>query len=143
MQKYTRILYFLSLALSLTSLYVLEKGGKEIYPFFSWKLFTNPSGSENFEEQYRIYTVKGKDTVRIPCQRTAIYDENNVALIIGFYGRKIDKNEDREANIRKLNTFMKSYKPIDRPLILFKESYKPWDLGKPAFTIQKTFVSTL
>ena len=143
MQKYTKSLFFISLFLSLVSLYIMEQGGKEIYPFFSWKLFTSPSGSEKSEEQYRLYRVTGNDTVRVLYQATDIYDENNLALVTGFYGKKIDKNEDRENSIRKMKIFMKSYRPEYNNLILYKESFNPWDLGKTSFKIEKTLITKL
>jgi hypothetical protein len=121
----------------------MERGGKEIYPFFSWKLFTSPSGSEKFEEQYRLYNVHGNDTVRVIYKATDIYDENNLALVTGFYGKKIDKNEDRENSIRKIKIFMKSYKSEYNNLILYKENFNPWDLGKPSFKIKKTLITKL
>jgi hypothetical protein len=122
---------------------VIDKGGKEIYPFFSWKLFTSPSGSDKFEEQYRLYRVTGNDTVRVLYQATDIYDENNLALVTGFYGKKIDKKEDTENSIRKMKIFMKSYRPEYKNLILYKESFNPRDLGKTSFKIKKTLITKL
>ncbi|GAA4159039.1 hypothetical protein GCM10022217_21130 [Chryseobacterium ginsenosidimutans] len=124
-------------------MYVIDKGGKEIYPFFSWKLFTSPSGSDKFEEQYRLYRIAGNDTVRVLYQATDIYDENNLALVTGFYGKKIDKNEDRENSVRKMKIFMKSYRPEYKNLILYKESFNPRDLGKASFKIKKTLITKL
>ncbi|SEW48305.1 hypothetical protein SAMN05421841_3785 [Chryseobacterium wanjuense] len=143
MQKYTKYLFFISFFLSLLSLYVIERGGKEIYPFFSWKLFTSPSGSEKFEEQYRLYRVDGNDTIRILYKPTAIYDENNLALIVGFYGKKIEKNENREGSVEKMKIFMKSYQPEYKNLLLYKESFNPWDLGTSVFKIKKTLITRL
>lgn len=143
MQKYTKHLFFISLFLSLLSLYIIGKGGKEIYPFYSWKLFTSPSGSEKFEEQYRLYRVEGNDTIRVLYQATEMYDENNLALITGFYGKKIEKNENREGNIKKMKIFMRSYRRGYNNLLLYKESFNPWDLGKPTFKINKTLITKL
>ncbi|ALR29321.1 hypothetical protein ATE47_18800 (plasmid) [Chryseobacterium sp. IHB B 17019] len=143
MQKYTKYLFFISLFLSLLSLYIIGKGGKEIYPFYSWKLFTSPSGSEKFEEQYRLYRVEGNDTIRVLYQATEIYDENNLALITGFYGKKIEKNENREESIKKMKIFMKSYRPEYNNLLLYKESFNPWDLGKASFKINKILITKL
>ncbi|SIQ29274.1 hypothetical protein SAMN05880574_109107 [Chryseobacterium sp. RU37D] len=143
MQKYTKYLFFISIFLSFVSLYIIEKGGKEIYPFFSWKLFTSPSGSEKFEEQYRLYKVKGNDTIRVLYKATDLYDENNLALITGFYGKKIEKNEDRERNIRKMKIFIKSYQQENINFLLFKENFNPWELGKPTFKIKKTLIARL
>jgi hypothetical protein len=122
---------------------VIERGGKEIYPFFSWKLFTSPSGSEKFEEQYRLYRVDGNDTIRIFYKPTAIYDENNLSLIVGFYGKKIEKNENRKGSVEKMKIFMKSYQPEYKNLLLYKESFNPWDLGTPVFKIKKTLITRL
>jgi len=143
MQKYTKYLFFISLFLSLLSLYIIGKGGKEIYPFYSWKLFTSPSGSEKFEEQYRLYKVEGNDTIRVLYQATKMYDENNLALITGFYGKKIEKNENREESVKKMKIFMRSYRPGYNNLLLYKESFNPWDLGKPTFKINKTLITKL
>jgi hypothetical protein len=143
MQKYTKYLFFISLFLSLLSLYIIGKGGKEIYPFYSWKLFTSPSGSEKFEEQYRLYKVEGNDTIRVLYHATEMYDENNLALITGFYGKKIEKNENREGNIKKMKIFMRSYRRGYNNLLLYKESFNPWDLGKPTFKINKTLITKL
>ena len=143
MQKYTKHLFFISLFLSLLSLYIIGKGGKEIYPFYSWKLFTSPSGSEKFEEQYRLYRVEGNDTTRVLYQATGMYDENNLALITGFYGKKIEKNENREGNIKKMKIFMRSYRRGYNNLLLYKESFNPWDLGKSTFKINKTLITKL
>jgi len=143
MQKYTKYLFVISLLLSLTSLYIIERGGKEIYPFYSWKLFTSPSGNEKFEEQYRLYNVENNDTLRVLYHSTPIYDENNLGLITNFYGKKIEKKENLDMNIRKLKIFMKSYKPEYTKLILYKEKYCPQDLGKPSFKIYKTIITNL
>jgi len=143
MQKYTKYLFFTSLFLSLTSMYIIEKGGKEIYPFYSWKLFTSPSGNEKIEEQYRLYNVEKKDTIRILYHSTAIYDENNLGLITGFYGKKIEKRENLKANIQKMKIFMKSYNPEYKNLILYKENFNPQDLGKPSFKINKKLITKL
>lgn len=143
MQKYIKYLFFISLFLSFVSLYIMGKGGKEIYPFFSWKLFTSPSGNEKFEEQYRLYRINGNDTIRLSYKSTDLYDENNLGLITGFYGKKIEKNDDRKDNIRKMKIFIKSYLPEDNNLFLYKESFNPWDLGKPSFKIKKTLITKL
>ncbi|UQB68489.1 hypothetical protein [Epilithonimonas zeae] len=143
MQKYTKYLFFASLFLSLTSLYIIEKGGKEIYPFYSWKLFTSPSGNEKNEEQYRLYNVEKNDTIRVLYHSTAIYDENNLSLITGFYGKKIEKRENLKENIQKMKIFMKSYNPEYKNLILYKENFNPQDLGKPSFKINKKLITKL
>ncbi|KQT25896.1 hypothetical protein ASG22_04145 [Chryseobacterium sp. Leaf405] len=143
MQKYTKYLFFISLFLSFVSLYVMGKGGKEIYPFFSWKLFTSPSGNEKLAEQYRLYRINGNDTIRLSYNATELYDENNLGLITSFYGRKIDNNEDRKDNIRKMKTFIKSYLLEDENIFLYKESFSPWELGKPSFKIKKIQITKL
>lgn len=143
MQKYTKYFFFISLFLSFVSLYIMGKGGKEIYPFFSWKLFTSPSGNDKLEEQYRLYRVNGNDTIRLSYKATKLYDENNLGLITGFYGRKIENNVDRNDNIRKMKIFVKSYLSDDHNLFLYKESFNPWDFEKPSFKIKKTLITKL
>lgn len=143
MQKYTKHLFIFSFLLSLASLYIIEKGGKEIYPFFSWKLFTSPSGNENQEQQYKIYAVVANDTLRLSCKSNGIYDENNVGLIVGFYGKRIEKNFQKRDDVRKIRIFIKSWHPEYHHLLLYKEIYNPRDLGKSSFTVTKKLISRL
>ncbi|WP_337068704.1 hypothetical protein [Pontibacter sp. 13R65] len=50
-----------SIAGSLLSVFTLSSGWGEVYPFFSWKLFTQPLGNKGSYTEYRIYTSNTKE----------------------------------------------------------------------------------
>lgn len=56
--KLTKYLVLASLAGSLASLLTLQAGLGELYPFFHWKLYSQPLGSAGSYTFYRIYSRK-------------------------------------------------------------------------------------
>lgn len=124
MQRYTKYLFFIGVVLSLYSLIVIQKGGREFYPFYSWKLFSIPSGSDEYESEYRLYGVKGEDTIRINNDEDALFGKNEKFKIISFYARNIS---DRESQ-KELKNFGKLIAPDFKTFLLIEEKYKPKDL---------------
>ena len=142
MPKYTRYLFWFSLLTSLTSLVLMEKGGKEIYPFYSWKLFTVPSGGEPTADQYRIYGIKGSDTIRIPLVDTNIgYTRLESTSPMLFYGNKIDKKEDVQTSIEKLKTFSVAAYPQYTRFAIYKETYTTQNIGTQDFRMTKKLIA--
>lgn len=121
----------------------MEKGFKEMYPFFSWKLFSVPSGGEAYEEQYKLYGVKDNDTIRIINTSTERYDANDKAVIVGAYGKRIDENKDKEANRKKLLIFAKDSEPSYQEYFLYKETYHPKEIGEAKMNIAKKLITKL
>jgi hypothetical protein len=104
MKKYTKQLFIFSFCMSLMSLFIIEKGYKELYPFASWKLFAVPSGGSLHEERYVLYGLKGMDTVKINYTTPSPYfDANDKALITDTYAQQIANNIDREVSRENFN----------------------------------------
>lgn len=143
MKKYTKHLFFFSLIMSLITLFIQENGYKELYPFASWKLFTVPSGGEAFGERYKLYGVKGSDTIRILNTTVESYDANDKEGIINTYAGKIEKNEDKEESMKKLLIFAKDTRPEFSAYLLYQERYKPRELGEKKININKKFITKL
>jgi len=142
MQKYTKLLFFVSILLALSSMVLIERGGYEIYPFFSWKLFTNPSGNSKVTEQYRMYRIQKNDTMRLSHRATPLYDENELAKITDFYGAKIEHGDHAEANKAKFRLFLQSTGLSGDGLVLYRESFDTRLLGRPSYQIRKTRVTS-
>ncbi|MFP3599519.1 hypothetical protein [Chryseobacterium sp. SIMBA_029] len=143
MKKYTKHLFFFSLTMSLVTLAIQENGYKEMYPFASWKLFTVPSGGETFGERYKLYGVKGGDTIRILNTTVESYDANDEEGIVSMYASKIEKNEDRKESIEKLLIFIKDTRPEFQEYLLYKEKYRPREIGEQKMNINKKFITKL
>lgn len=143
MQKYTSYLFYLSLILSCISYWVISKGGKEIYPFYTWKLFTKPSGFSNKEQFYKLYGIKGNDTVRILNTNSEIYDGNDKFGIVNYFGKNIDEKIDIENNKKNLLEFARITEPSYSKYILILESFDPQKIGQKSFVINKKVITTL
>ena len=143
MIKYTRYLFFFSLIMSLTSLAIKEKGYNEIYPFASWKLFTVPSGGESLGERYKLYGIKQGDTIRIVNTSRQGYDANDEELIVNTYGNMIESHKNRDIYIKKLMIFAKDIRPEFQEYLLYKEIYKPQQIGSKRMDIKKKIITKL
>ncbi|MCJ7934907.1 MAG: hypothetical protein MUW56_15120 [Chryseobacterium sp.] len=143
MKKYTIYLFFFSIIMSLVSLAIKEQGYKEIYPFASWKLFTVPSGGEAFAERYKLYGIKNQDTVRILNTSVERYEANDEESIVNTYGGMIEKNENKTANVNKLLVFAKDIRPEFKEYLLYKEIYKPQQIGEKKMEINKKLITKL
>jgi hypothetical protein len=143
MKKYTKHLFFFSFGMSLVSLFIMEKGCKEMYPFFSWKLFAVPSGGESSGELYKLYGIKQHDTVRIVNTPAENYEANDKAVIVGTYGSKIENNDDKEINRRKLLIFAKDTEPEYDGYLLYKETYNPKEIGEGKMYNSRKFIIKL
>ena len=94
MAKYTKYLFYISISLSFFSFIIIKRGYQELYPFFSWKLFSSPSGNTSETTEYRLYGVKKKDTVRISNNYSDVYDENEKAGLINYYSSLIENGKE-------------------------------------------------
>ncbi|MBV8326258.1 hypothetical protein [Chryseobacterium sp.] len=143
MKKYTRYIFFFSFIMSVISLVIKEKGFKEMYPFASWKLFTVPGGGEAFAERYKLYGIKAHDTIRILNTNLKAYEANDEEIIVNMYGGKIENNEDREIYKKKLLIFARDTRPEFQSYLLYKEKYKPDQIGEKKMEINKKLITKL
>nr|WP_315031229.1 hypothetical protein [uncultured Chryseobacterium sp.] len=143
MKKYTPYLFFFSFLMSVITLVIQENGYKELYPFAGWKLFTVPVGGEKTLERYKLYGLKNKDTVRILNRSVENYEANDEEGVVYLYGERIEKNENRKENIKKLLIFAKSTRPEFQKYLLYKETYNPKEIGEEKISINKKLITGL
>lgn len=143
MTKKTLILFTVALVLSLTSLYTVKKGWGEVYPFFSWRLFTKPSGSSKSDVQYRLYGIRGIDTLRLPNTATPLFDENERASLINYFGDKISNKIEKDLYTRKLLHLATIVEPKFQCFLLVKETFNPQEIDQKSFKIHKEVITQL
>ncbi|MHA6248300.1 hypothetical protein ACXYMU_10215 [Pontibacter sp. CAU 1760] len=70
--RLTRLLVLLSIAGSGLSILLSGTGFGEVYPFATWKLYTQPLGNKQVYEEYRLYTLTPGDSAfrRLSVQAT-------------------------------------------------------------------------
>lgn len=145
MKKYTPILFWVSLTLSAFSYVLASNGGSEIYPFYFWKLFTKPSGAAMEERFYKIYGIRGTDTLRLQYQDTPLYDGNDQFSFINRWGSQIDASINPTANEEKLKKLLKATAPQYERYLLVEETFNPHHLkaDQTPTEIKKRIVITL
>lgn len=143
MAKFTKYLFWISISLSLTSFVVIKRGGREIYPFYSWKLFSVPSGNKMESAEFRLYGVKNKVVKRINNSDSDLYDGNTKFTFINSYGEAIVKNQNVAENKIKLLEFAKTIEPNFDYYYLIEEKFNPQNLGTKNLNISSKIITTL
>lgn len=126
--KAMKILIGISLVGSLGSVYTDKMKWGEIYPFFHWKLFSQPTGWDLKVIEHRIYGVKPNgESVRLKNQvrKTFTSDEINYTLeyLITLPEEK-ERNEKLKIFCRYLAPEFSSYKIVEEvynPLVIMKD----------------------
>lgn len=142
MLKWTKYLVIGSIVLSILSFINLRVlGGKEIYPFFYWKLYSQPNGAKFPVSTYRIYAVSGLDTIRIENKG---YETFNKDDYIYFLSREITRIQNGEIDLRtakqRILSFSKSIAPNYNRFLVIEEVYYPFEIIKDSLAFQKKVV---
>ena len=143
MQKYTYYLFGVSLVLSFLSFFTIKRGYGEIYPFYTWRLFTKPSGTSTTDLQYRLYGISKKDTVRLRNTESPLFDGNEKASMINNLGTKIAENKDDQESKGKLLRFAKEVEPGYQSYLLVKESFNAQKIDKKDFIMSAEIITEL
>ncbi len=144
MKKYTLYLVVTGFALSGLSLITISETGSEIYPFFTWKLFGRPYGSAPEDTSiYRIYGVKGKDTIRIPLKDTPDFDRDITFGIINGCASLVEQGKDVAYNRKKLNDLAHITSPGYDTYFVVREDFDPHKIATPGFTFSKKLITRL
>lgn len=142
MKKYTPVLFFISVVFMIISHILISKGKAEIYPFYSWKLFSKPFGASEQDSIFTIYGLKNNDTLRITNSDSELYDANTKFSIINHYGSNIVQNIDTENSKISLKRLASISAPEFNRFILVKESFNPQLIGDRTFKTTKKIITT-
>ena len=69
-------------------------GFKELYPFFHWKLYTQPLGNTNIVYDYRIYGIsKNNDTIRLKNKGYKYLNQDDYYYFLSNEAQKVKSKE--------------------------------------------------
>ena len=122
----TKILFFLSIALSIGSFVTIKKGYGEIYPFFYWKLFSQPTGWNGIVEDYRVYAKKDSSNkwVRLENHGYKDFDQDDYFYFILKQANLYE--EDSILARKKTLIFCKYIAPEYSSYKIVKETFNPY-----------------
>ena len=106
--KRTLILFFSSIILSITSFVLTFFNQKEIYPFFYWRLYSQPLGSKLSFKDYRLYGVRDKDTTRLSNKGYPYLNQDDYYY---FLTNHIDIKNNKQKYSKKIHSFGKLINP--------------------------------
>lgn len=124
-----KILVIVSIIASIGSLFT----STNIYPFLSYKLYTNPLGSKNTYSQYRIYSKSfdSNQFHRNAMEKTEAYDLDSYYYMINYLtGHILDSTEETDSYKRKLLLFAKIVVPNQSEYKIVEETFRPSDILK-------------
>ncbi len=123
-----KILIGISLIGSLGSVYTTKMNWGEIYPFFHWKLFSQPTGWDLKVIEHRIYGIKpGGESVRLRNQVRKTYTSDEINYTLEYLitlPDEAERNEKLKIFCRYLAPEYSAYKIVEEvynPLVIIKD----------------------
>ncbi|MEJ8804014.1 hypothetical protein [Pontibacter sp. H249] len=127
--KYTKRLVAVSMAGSILSVVTGMAGFGELYPFATWKLYTQPLGSKNIYEEYRIYTLAPDNAM---WQRQSVMNnpkdftqDEYVYTLNKLVAGALSDAPDSVMFRSRLQSFVKYVAPPAAAYKIVKETYHP------------------
>ena len=121
----TLVMTSVLIVLSISTIYI-ETKGVNMYPFFHYKLYTQPLGNKKMIEIYRLYKVTAtNDTLRLKFEDIKSFDTDSYGYYIDYVAHEIEDTDSAKKNqvIVKLKAFVKYLYPNVHHWLLAKESY--------------------
>ena len=121
-----------SIFLSLFSVVADKLGWGLLYPFFSWKLYTQPYGWENKADQYRIY-VRNDDSItytRKSVKATSTFTTDEyVYTLRALVAKSLEGDEQTKTlSKQKLDVLVRHLEPNYAHYKIVKETFVPTEL---------------
>lgn len=123
--RLTRLLVLLSIMGSGLSIFLSETGFGEVYPFATWKLYTQPLGNKQAYAEYRLYTLTPGDSVfrRQAIRPTATFTTDEYVYTLHALTQAA-LGQDAASKARLLQ-FARHVAPGARQYKIVQESYHP------------------
>jgi hypothetical protein len=118
----TLVLIIISMALGAVGIFASKNGYGELYPFFSWRLYSKPLGAEGGVSQYRIYGLSAgaTDFTRIRIADTPTFSATDYVYTLEFLARQYQGDTTKASALR---IFCKHCHPEYQAYRLVKEEY--------------------
>ncbi len=131
MYKNTRYLFFISLVLSGLNFITTSYFNQELYPFFHWKLYSQPLGNDYKYDDYRLYGISNtRDTVRISNSNSLIFSKDDQYY---FLSREVVNIKNNTLSQKIINKRLGDFgdvitKNAFDDYLLMEESFNPLNL---------------
>jgi hypothetical protein len=138
----TKFLFFISIILSIGTFFNQKNGGSEIYPFYHWKLFSQPLGNYYTFDSYRIYGITtNNDTVRMPNIGYKNLSQDDYYYFVGAEANKIKNNPEHIDYFKtRIKDFGKFINPNFKDYILIKETFNPMEIIKDTSNYNRNII---
>lgn len=144
---FTKILVITSILCAGISLITIKTSFGEVYPFFYWKLYSQPAGNASVKvfDHYRLYAQKIKNTPfeRIPIQEHKSFTKDDQQYFLRHYIPKVLENPRDTNALSKLKVFAVYIAPDYQQYKIVKESYELKKLLENRQNYDTTTVFTL
>lgn len=125
---FTKILVIASIFGAGISLITINTSFGEVYPFFYWKLYSQPAGNASVKvfDDYRLYAQKTKNTSfeRIPIQVHESFTKDDQQYFLRYYIPKVLEDPKDSHALSKLQFFATYIAPNYERYKIVKESYE-------------------
>lgn len=140
----TQWLFFISIILSIGSFIIKKNGGSEIYPFFYWKLYTQPLGNNLVYQDYRIYGVNNtNDTIRIPNKGYKNFNQDDYYYFLTIEANKVINNEiEIKKHKKRLFEFGNNIAYGFNEYLIIQEKYDVLEYPNNPNKFEKQIIST-
>jgi hypothetical protein len=129
--QHTKTIVCVSLVLSCLSFGTTKMGWSEIYPFYFWKLYSQPSGWAKEYKMYRVYAKKEGDSKwdRLSVQPRATFNRDEINYFLAPITQQILSKPTAKDSL-KLKVFCNYIAPTYRQYKVVEERFNPLDLLK-------------
>lgn len=139
--KIVQILFFASVLFSCISFLNKKIGVDEIYPFFYWKLYTQPLGNTYSYKNYRVYGVHKNDTIRIPNKGYYNLNKDDYYYFLFYEAKKIINKEKPIAYYKtRLKDFGQMLHPNFPEYLLIEEKFNPIEIARDSLNFETTII---
>lgn len=124
----------MSVVLSCLSFWTTQKGWSEIYPFYFWKLYSQPAGWAKSYTGYRVYAKNPSDTTwtRLQNQQRATFNKDETLYFLNPITQRLSAPQQpadqREKDLKKLKIFCQYIAPQYQSYKVVAEVFNPLDL---------------
>lgn len=131
----TKWFVIIGMVLSLLSFFTTMKGWSEIYPFYYWKLYSQPTGWSYSFDDLRVYAKNKKDTnwTRIKNEDRNTFKRDETLYFLRHIIARIEHPVSKEAyhkDVAKLKVFCAFLVPEYDRYKVVKETYNPKEIMK-------------
>jgi len=119
--------------LSGISFFTTQKGWSEVYPFYFWKLYSQPAGWSYSFNDLRVYgkNQEDKEWTRIPNEDRKTFKRDETLYFLRHVIARIEKprsKKDYKKDLNKLKVFCEFLAPEFQEHKVVRETYNPKEI---------------